>query len=165
MDRFNVGACVRVCKLNNLIRFVNLSAQMAFYNKLGGLLRQSISTGNANSPTPAMLNALHCTSSKFLLVVYHGELMISHLGMPLLAVQMQMFSALFSIFYLVWVIVDRDSGRSRGLGFVNFQDEESAKEAMTATQLQGRNIRVNIATEGSSKWWIWWRLWWLWWSI
>lgn len=41
---------------------------MAFYNKLGGLLRQSISTSgntlNAQSSAPSMLNAICCMSTK-----------------------------------------------------------------------------------------------------
>ncbi|KAL9274017.1 Glycine-rich RNA-binding protein 2, mitochondrial-like protein, partial [Drosera capensis] len=48
------------------------------------------------------------------------------------------------------VIVDRDSGRSRGFGFVNFTTEESASSAMNAMdgqELDGRNIRVSFANE------------------
>jgi cold-inducible RNA-binding protein len=46
------------------------------------------------------------------------------------------------------VIKERDSGRSRGFGFVTFEDEEEAKaaaEAMNDTELDGRNIRVDFA--------------------
>jgi RNA recognition motif-containing protein len=48
------------------------------------------------------------------------------------------------------VITDRDSGRSRGFGFVTFADEdaaEKAKSAMNETQLDGRTIRVDVANE------------------
>lgn len=48
------------------------------------------------------------------------------------------------------VITDRESGRSRGFGFVNYTSEESAKEALTAMdgqELNGRSIRVSLATE------------------
>jgi cold-inducible RNA-binding protein len=43
------------------------------------------------------------------------------------------------------VIVDRDTGRSKGFGFVEFASAEEGKRAMEAlngTQLQGRTITV-----------------------
>ncbi|KAK4352997.1 hypothetical protein RND71_028515 [Anisodus tanguticus] len=85
---------------------------MAFYNKHGGLLRQmhviEVLIGGLSWVTDDQ--SLRDAFASF------GEVDGK--------VQMQM------------VIVDRDSGRSRGFGFVNFQDEESAKEAMTTTDSQ-----------------------------
>jgi len=46
------------------------------------------------------------------------------------------------------VISDRDSGRSRGFGFVTFEDDEAADKAVAAlngTDLDGRTIRVDVA--------------------
>jgi RNA recognition motif-containing protein len=46
------------------------------------------------------------------------------------------------------VISDRDSGRSRGFGFVTFEEDEAADKAIAAlngTQLDGRTIRVDVA--------------------
>jgi len=48
------------------------------------------------------------------------------------------------------VITDRDSGRSRGFGFVTFADAESAEKAVSAlnqTELDGRTIKVDVAQE------------------
>jgi len=48
------------------------------------------------------------------------------------------------------VITDRDSGRSRGFGFVSFEDDEAADRAIAAlngTDLDGRTIKVNVAQE------------------
>ena len=48
------------------------------------------------------------------------------------------------------VITDRDSGRSRGFGFVTFADSESAGaaiEGMNGTELDGRTLKVNEAQE------------------
>jgi RNA recognition motif-containing protein len=46
------------------------------------------------------------------------------------------------------VIADRDTGRSRGFGFVSFADDAAANRAleeMNGTELDGRNIRVDEA--------------------
>jgi cold-inducible RNA-binding protein len=46
------------------------------------------------------------------------------------------------------VIMDRDSGRSKGFGFVEMSTQEEAEKAIAAlngTQQDGRNITVNMA--------------------
>ena len=48
------------------------------------------------------------------------------------------------------VITDRDTGRSRGFGFVTFESEAAAanaQKAMNGRQLDGRALRVDMATE------------------
>ncbi len=48
------------------------------------------------------------------------------------------------------VIRHRDTGRSKGFGFVTFTNEESAAQAveqLDGTELDGRPIKVNIAQE------------------
>ncbi len=50
----------------------------------------------------------------------------------------------------VRVITDRETGRSRGFGFVGFVDGQAADTAvaeMDGTDLDGRTIRVNEAQE------------------
>ena len=48
------------------------------------------------------------------------------------------------------VITERDTGRSRGFGFVTYADDESAakaKEELHNSELDGRTIRVDFATD------------------
>lgn len=48
------------------------------------------------------------------------------------------------------VITDRETGRSRGFGFVTMADEASAQaaiEGMNGQELDGRTIAVNVAMD------------------
>ena len=48
------------------------------------------------------------------------------------------------------ILTDRDTGRSRGFGFVtldNRKDAARAVDKLDGIELDGRNIVVNVATE------------------
>ncbi len=50
----------------------------------------------------------------------------------------------------VKIITDRETGRSRGFGFITFSDAEAANQAvseMDGKELDGRTVRVSIAEE------------------
>lgn len=50
------------------------------------------------------------------------------------------------------VITDRDTGRSRGFGFVEMDSDDEANQAIEAldgTDMDGRQIKVNVARERS----------------
>ncbi len=52
------------------------------------------------------------------------------------------------------VITDRETGRSRGFGFVEMDDAAAVKEAMRAldgADIDGRALRVNEANERESR--------------
>ena len=59
----------------------------------------------------------------------------------------QLFNA-FGTVERVNVITDRESGRSRGFGFVRMPNEDEAQDAiegLNGTQLQGRSLAINQA--------------------
>ncbi|CAN2060791.1 hypothetical protein ACFX13_032338 [Malus domestica] len=113
---------------------------MAFCNKIGSLLKHNISqTGQA--PMTAMLNSVRCMSSK----LFVGGLSFGTNDESL----KEAFSS-FGDVTEARVITDRDTGRSRGFGFVNFASDDSASSALSSMDgqdLHGRNIRVSYATE------------------
>ncbi len=45
------------------------------------------------------------------------------------------------------LINDRDTGRPRGFGFVEMEDTSAAMTALDGYEMNGRNLRVNIAEE------------------
>jgi len=45
------------------------------------------------------------------------------------------------------LINDRDTGRPRGFGFVEMEDHTAAMSALDGYEMNGRNLRVNIAEE------------------
>lgn len=52
------------------------------------------------------------------------------------------------------VLTDRDTGRSRGFGFVEMADQEAANaaiQALNGTEFEGRMLKVNEAKERSDR--------------
>jgi RNA recognition motif-containing protein len=52
------------------------------------------------------------------------------------------------------ILTDRDTGRSRGFGFVEMGSEDAASAAMQAlngTEFEGRTLKVNEARERSDR--------------
>ncbi|CAL4959771.1 unnamed protein product [Urochloa decumbens] len=114
---------------------------MAAFNKLGSLLRHSaLASGAPASSSPALFNAARLMSTK----LFVGGLSWGTDDQSL----MNAFST-FGEVTEARIITDRDTGKSRGFGFVNFSNSDAAKEAlaMDGQEFEGRNIRVNFANE------------------
>ncbi|KAG0455633.1 hypothetical protein HPP92_024651 [Vanilla planifolia] len=109
---------------------------MAFANKIGSLIRRAVSLN------PSVYQAVRCMSSSKLFI---GGLSYS--------TDDQSLREAFSVYGEVVdsrVILDRETGRSRGFGFISFTSGEEASAAMTAMdgkELHGRMVRVNFATD------------------
>ncbi|RCV28742.1 hypothetical protein SETIT_5G427300v2 [Setaria italica] len=115
---------------------------MAAFNKLGSLLRHSaLTSGAPASSAPALFNAARLMSTK----LFVGGLSWGTDDQTL----RQAFST-FGEVTEARIITDRETGRSRGFGFVNFSNSDEAKEAvssMDGQELDGRSVRVNFANE------------------
>jgi RNA recognition motif-containing protein len=61
--------------------------------------------------------------------------------------QLQAMFAKFGTPYSARVITDRDTGQSKGFGFVEFSNDQQAREAMSlnGTEFGGRSLKVNEA--------------------
>ncbi|RLN03433.1 glycine-rich RNA-binding protein 2, mitochondrial-like [Panicum miliaceum] len=101
---------------------------MEAFNKLGSLLRHSALTAGApTSSSPALFNAARLMPTK----LFVGGLSWG--------TNDQSLREAFSSFGEVTesrVITDRETGRSRGFGFVNFSNSDDAKEAVTKIDCQ-----------------------------
>ncbi|XP_071713313.1 glycine-rich RNA-binding protein 2, mitochondrial-like [Rutidosis leptorrhynchoides] len=117
---------------------------MAFYNRIGSLMRGSFSqnvVSSGNVTGSSMFNTIRCMSSK----LFIGGLSYQTDDHSL----KEAFSG-FGDVIEARVVNDRETGRSRGFGFVNYSSDDSANDAMKAMdgqELNGRNIRVSLANE------------------
>ncbi|CAL9166224.1 unnamed protein product [Musa hybrid cultivar] len=109
---------------------------MALASKLGNLLKQAVTSN------PSLYQAIRCMSSS---KVFVGGLSYGTDDQSL----RESFTS-FGEVVEARVIVDRDTGRSRGFGFVSFTSGEEASAAisgMDGKDLHGRIVRVNYATD------------------
>ncbi|XP_073284140.1 glycine-rich RNA-binding protein 2, mitochondrial-like [Primulina huaijiensis] len=114
---------------------------MVHFDKVGTLLRHSMLSSTASNYQSSIFNAVRCMSTK----LFIGGLSYGTDDQSL----RDAFSS-FGDVVEAKVITDRDTGKSRGFGFVNYSSDDSANSALSAMdgqQLNGRNIRVSHAEE------------------
>ncbi|KAG1341938.1 putative Glycine-rich RNA-binding protein 4, mitochondrial [Cocos nucifera] len=109
---------------------------MALSNKIGNLFKKAITFN------PSVYQAIRCMSSSKLFVG----------GLSYGTDEQSLREAFTSYGEVVEarVIMDRETGRSRGFGFVTFTSGEEASAAITGMDgkdLHGRIVRVNYATD------------------
>ncbi|XP_057950634.1 glycine-rich RNA-binding protein 3, mitochondrial-like isoform X2 [Malania oleifera] len=118
---------------------------MAFFSKVGNILRQTASkkiTSEFSGSNPSIFQAIRCMSSSKLFV---GGLSYGTDDMSL----REAFGKYGEVIE-ARVIVDRETGRSRGFGFVTFTSTDEASSAIQAVDgqdLHGRRVRVNYAMD------------------
>jgi hypothetical protein len=125
---------------------------MAALIKLGSLLRQSALASSASTGSaPALFNAARfmCAGQP----AASNKLFVGGLAWATDDHSLKEAFQSFGEVVEARVITDRETGRSRGFGFVSFANEadaDSAAKGMDGQELAGRNVRVNFANERPS---------------
>ncbi|GLU22563.1 hypothetical protein SLE2022_386290 [Rubroshorea leprosula] len=124
---------------------------MAFLSKVANILRQTASNQIINAELSSskskasIFQAIRCFSS-----MASSKLFVGGLSYGTDDYQLKEAFSKYGQVIEARVIVDRETGRSRGFGFVTYTSSEEASSAIQALDgqaLHGRNIRVNYATE------------------
>ncbi|KAM7483390.1 hypothetical protein LguiB_007973 [Lonicera macranthoides] len=118
---------------------------MAFFSKAGSILRQTVSkhiNQEISASKPSLFQMIRCMSSS---KVFVGGLAYATDDTSL----REAFNKYGEVIE-ARVIVDRETGRSRGFGFITYatpEDASSAIQALDGQDLHGRMVRVNYATD------------------
>ncbi|NP_001312353.1 glycine-rich RNA-binding protein 3, mitochondrial-like precursor [Nicotiana tabacum] len=118
---------------------------MAFFNRVGSILKQSVSKHSnleLSASNASLFQAIRSMSS--------SKLFVGGLSYGTDESSLKEAFSQYGDVIEARVIMDRDTGRSRGFGFISFPSSEeaaSALQAMDGQDLHGRRIRVNYATE------------------
>ncbi|CAN4118699.1 unnamed protein product [Withania somnifera] len=118
---------------------------MTFFNKAGNIIRQAVSKQHINheisASKPSMFQLIRCMSSK---------LFVGGISWNTNDTTLQEAFSKYGEVIEARVIYDRESGRSRGFGFVTFggsEDASAAIQALDGQELDGRRVKVNLANE------------------
>jgi heterogeneous nuclear ribonucleoprotein A1/A3 len=120
---------------------------MAFFGKMGKLLMNSAVkqiNHDLSMSTPSVFQAIRSMSS--------AKLFVGGVSYNTDDMSLREHFARYGEVLEAKIIMDRETGRSRGFGFITFATAEEASAALQAMDnqdLHGRTIRVNYATERS----------------
>ncbi|KAI3977033.1 hypothetical protein MKX01_030111 [Papaver californicum] len=120
---------------------------MSLASKLGSLVMQNLSVSNGHGSLASMYNDVRCMSRGMSGGSKHFTGGLSY------NTDDQQLKEAFDSFGEVTearFIMDRDTGRSRGFGFVGYTSKENASQALSSMDgqdLGGRSIRVSYANE------------------
>ena len=87
-------------------------------------------------------------------VISQKKLFVSGLPWKMRGIQLKEEFEQFGEVVFARVVLDNETGRSRGFGFVEFvnpEDASKAKEAMDETELWERTIKVDFAKENPDR--------------
>ncbi|MCE3216302.1 hypothetical protein HAX54_005950 [Datura stramonium] len=118
---------------------------MAFLNKIGNILKQSVGRHinlELSASNASLFQSIRSMSS--------SKLFVGGLSYGTDESSLKEAFSQYGEVIEARVILDRDTGRSRGFGFISFPSSEeatSAMQAMDGQDLHGRRIKVNYATE------------------
>ncbi|KAK8515854.1 hypothetical protein V6N12_016160 [Hibiscus sabdariffa] len=121
---------------------------MAFLSKIGNMLRQTSTTqinAQLSASRPGLLQVFRSMSNSPSSKVFVGGISFQTDDQGLKDAFRQ-----YGEVVEARVIVDRETGRSRGFGFVTYnstEDASSAIQALDGQVLHGRQVRVNYAAE------------------
>ncbi|XP_047311691.1 glycine-rich RNA-binding protein 3, mitochondrial-like [Impatiens glandulifera] len=123
---------------------------MAFLSKAGSILRQSLSKNINVQKTsacnhPHLFQMIRCMSS--------SKVFIGGLAYATDDTSLREAFSRYGEVAEARVITDRESGRSRGFGFVTYTSQEEASAAIQALdgqELHGRMVKVNFANDRPS---------------
>ncbi|CAN0871125.1 Glycine-rich RNA-binding protein 3, mitochondrial [Linum grandiflorum] len=120
---------------------------MAFLSKVGNILKQAASKQIAvefSASRPSIYQAIRCMSSAT------SKVFVGGISYNTDDNSLRDAFAKYGDVLEARVIMDRESGRSRGFGFVTYTSSEEASSAIQALdgqELHGRQVRVNYAAE------------------
>ncbi|CAM8978128.1 unnamed protein product [Rhodiola kirilowii] len=118
---------------------------MAFFSKVGNILRQASSkriTSDLSRVNSSIFQAIRCMSS--------SKVFIGGVSFTTDEQSLKEAFARYGEVLEARIIMDRETGRSRGFGFVTYTSSEEASSAIQALdgqELHGRRVKVNYATD------------------
>ncbi|XP_059283706.1 glycine-rich RNA-binding protein 4, mitochondrial-like isoform X1 [Lycium ferocissimum] len=118
---------------------------MALFNRIGNMLKQSVS-----KHTNLELCASRTSLYQAIRSMSSSKLFVGGLSYGTDETSLREAFSQHGEVIEARVILDRDTGRSRGFGFVSYTSAEEASSALNALdgqELHGRRVRVNYATE------------------